>query len=84
MGDSTVQLPVFLPGNNRDWVMVDGVATITEEGEINVKLHDPEKAQQLVEMFKERILLQISFDYRMADEVLEKILSQNRRFKKEN
>lgn len=66
-------LPVFLPGKDRDWVQVQGRATIDADGDVLVKLNDPKDADMLVEMAQERILLQVSFDYRQSDAVLERI-----------
>lgn len=74
-----MKLPVFLPGNNRDWQQVDGVATIDSEGEIHVKLLKPENAQLLVEMGEEGILMQLSFDYRMDAATVEKINTQHQK-----
>ncbi len=72
---ATIQLPVFLPGNNRNWKQVDGVARITSEGEVVVKLN-PENAESLVEMAKRGILVQLAFDYKMPIENIELINTQ--------
>lgn len=69
---ATLRLPVFLPGNNRDWQKVDGVATITDDGKIVVTV-EPHKAEMLVLMAKNDLLFQLSFDYRMDEATLEKI-----------
>lgn len=80
MPRAEIELPIFLPGNNRDWTKADGLATITNDGEIHIRLRDPQAASMLVEMAQERIPLQVAFDYRASDEALEKIYS---RYKKE-
>lgn len=71
-------LPVFLPGSNRSWDKVSGSATITADGEIHIKLDNQEDVDRLVEMAQERILLQLSFDYLMSDEVLERIINRHK------
>lgn len=67
-----MQLPVFLPGNNRNWDQIDGVLTITEDGTINIKL-DESGTARLVDAAKKDILIQCSFDYRMTTEQIEKL-----------
>lgn len=66
-------LPVYLPGNNRDWNEVPGLATISDNGEINIKLADKRMALNLAKMFQQGTLLQLAFDYQMSPEVLKQI-----------
>lgn len=73
MDSIVIKLPAFLPGNNRNWDQVDGIATITEDGKINVRFQNPEDGKRLVEMARNNILFQISFDYRMPSKTIEKI-----------
>ena len=80
MAQTYVQLPVFLPGNDRDWTKHDGVATITDDGEIRVKLFDKRAAIDLGQMAKKNILLQLAFDYRMDETMIEHI---NNRYKEQ-
>lgn len=56
-------IPVFLPGNNRDWSEVAGVATISEDGEIVIKLHSKEAAQHLIKLSLDKVIYAVSFDY---------------------
>ncbi len=72
-----IQLPVFLPGNNRNWEKIDGKARITAEGEVVVKLQ-LEDAARLVEMAKKGILVQLAFDYKMPAKTVELINTQYR------
>lgn len=74
-----LRLPVFLPGNNRDWQKIDGSARITDAGEIIVTISE-ESTAKLVKMAENNILLQLSFDYRMDDEMLARINAQGREF----
>ena len=67
------QIPVFLPGNNRNWTRVDGVMRIYPGGTMTVHLKDEEQARELARMAEEGILLQVSFDYRMAAQTIDKI-----------
>lgn len=76
MAEIKAQLPVYLPGNDRDWTKVQGLATVTDEGEINIKLRDKNYAIDLANMFKKGILIQLAFDYQMNDAMIEHI--QNR------
>lgn len=73
-----IQLPVFLPGNNRNWDQIDGTARITSEGEVVVQLK-PEDAVRLVEMGERGILVQLAFDYRMPASLLERINTQHQK-----
>lgn len=64
MTDVRKPIPVFLPGTNRDWEQVAGIATITEEGEINIKLHSKQMALDLVERWtNEDKIVGCSFAY---------------------
>lgn len=74
-----LRLPVFLPGSNRDWQKIDGSARITEDGKVIVTLPE-DAADKLVKMAENNILLQVSFDYRMNDEMLAQINAQGREF----
>jgi len=65
-------IPVFLPGNNRNWEKVDGVCEIDEGGKIIITLK-PEAAGRMIALALNDILLQCSFDYRMNQETLDKI-----------
>lgn len=67
-----IKLPVFLPNNNRNWDQVDGIATISEEGEVVIKLK-PEAAEQLLNLARNNILVQCSFDFRMTQEQIDEI-----------
>ncbi len=73
-----LKLPVFLPGNNRNWTQVDGVARITDRGVLTVELSE-ENAKRLVNLAEKGILLQVSFDYKMPVETIDKINAQNRK-----
>jgi hypothetical protein len=44
--DIDIEIPVFLPGNNRDWTKVDGRARIIADGRILIALK-PEDAVRL-------------------------------------
>ena len=58
-------IPVYLPNpGEKSWTDVHGLATITDEGEINIKL-EKEAALTLAKQFQQGILMQLSFDYRM-------------------
>ena len=67
-----LRLPVFLPGTDRSWTEVAGVCTIHTDG-IHITLENQEDMDKLVEMAQERVLLQVSFDYKMSDDVLKRI-----------
>lgn len=67
------QIPVFLPGSNRDWTQVQGLAEISSEGIITIRMAKKEDAERLVDLAKEGILFQCAFDYRMKPEKLEEI-----------
>lgn len=67
-----MRLPVFLPGNNRNWDKFEGKAEINEEGEIKITLK-PEDAVRLVDLATRGVLFQCSFDYRMSAEMVEEI-----------
>ncbi len=69
-------LPVFLPGNNRNFETLQGRAGITHDGKIIVTLLKEEMADELVEMSKKNLLLQIAVDYRLPLDQLEKINNQ--------
>lgn len=66
-------LPVFLPGNNRDWTKVDGVLNLTDDGEMAIRLRDNAHVGDLLAMAEANVLLQVSFDYRANDEALSRI-----------
>lgn len=68
-----MQIPVYLPGSNRDWTEHSGVATITPEGELTVRFDNPKSAEILVDMAKAGTLMACSFDYKQSDEVLKEI-----------
>lgn len=57
------RIPVFLPGNQRDFLEINGVATISENGEINVTLQHPEHAMHLAAMANAGRIIALSFDY---------------------
>jgi len=63
MAEASIMIPVFLPGNSRDWDEVAGVATINEEGDIVVKLQRPEHGMKLVEEQQAGRLICLAFDY---------------------
>lgn len=64
--DIDIEIPVFLPGNNRDWTKVDGRARIIADGRILIALK-PEDAVRLIEMARAGLLYQCAFDYRIND-----------------
>lgn len=66
-------LPVFLPGNNRNWEEVAGQASIEADGRILIALQKDEDAKELIEMAKIGALYQLSFDYKMTKEQLAEI-----------
>lgn len=80
MSNVEMNLPVFLPGNNRDWSEVKAVARIDGSGEIHIRLMNPADGQRLVQMAADGILYQCSFDYRMPQEMLDKINNQAKRW----
>jgi hypothetical protein len=64
MAEVRKPIPVFLPGSSRDWEQVAGIATITDEGEINIKLHSKTMALELVENWtKDNKIVSCGFDY---------------------
>ena len=67
------EIPVFMPGNNRDWREIRGMARITAEGDISVRLKDRKDALELIRMWDEGILWQLSFDYKMTPEQIEEL-----------
>jgi hypothetical protein len=69
------ELPVFLPGNNRNWEQVDGLCWVSEEGQLVIQV-SPENAALLVDQAKRGILYQVSLDYRMPIEKLQEIENQ--------
>jgi hypothetical protein len=69
-------LPVFLPGNNRNFEQAQGRAGIDHDGRIIITLQKEEMADELVEMAKRNILFQIAVDYRLPLDQLEKINNQ--------
>lgn len=71
-------LPVFLPGNDRDWREVKGSAHIDPEGKIVITLFNKEDAEALAEMSRNGILWQVGFDYRWP---IEKIMEVNNQYK---
>jgi hypothetical protein len=56
-------LPVFLPGNNRDFQEIQGVAEINAEGQIVITLQHKDAGLALFKMKQEGILFACSFDY---------------------
>lgn len=56
-------LPVFLPGNDRDWKEIKGVAEISADGEIHIKLERKEAGLELFQMQQDGILFALGFDY---------------------
>lgn len=72
-------LPVYMPGNNRNWEQVDAVLTIADDNSISLKLKNDDYAEELVEQARQNILWQVSFDYRMGVDEMDKI---NRQFLK--
>lgn len=67
-------LPVFLPGNNRNWEQVDGHLVIYKN---SMRLRVSEGHQEaLVDMAKNNVLLQVAFDYRLGLDEMRKINSQ--------
>ncbi len=71
-----IDLPVHMPGNNRNWETVAGVAKVTADGSVRVTFSDPKSSDALVHMAEERILLQLSFDYRQSEDHLKKVNTQ--------
>lgn len=68
-----MRLPCYLPGEQRNWIEVNAVATIDEKGEIHIRLRDPKWAEDLVKMAREGILYQVSFDYKMPAKGVEQL-----------
>lgn len=60
----SVPLPVFLPGNSRDWNEVRGKATITDDGRVIVELLDKEDTKRLIATTMDGVLMAVSFDYK--------------------
>ena len=56
-------LPVFLPGNNRDFKEIQGVAEINDEGQIIITLQHKEAGLALFQMKQEGLLFACAFDY---------------------
>lgn len=79
MAEIKAQLPVYIPGRDRDWRMEEALATITDDGEIHIKMMSKEAREWLLECVKVGSLMQVSFDYRMSPEMVEAI---NHRYKK--
>lgn len=71
-----MSLPVFLPGNNRNWEEVQGRAIINNDGQIIVDIQNPDHAGELVEMAKKELLFQIAIDYRTPVDTQTKINNQ--------
>ena len=59
----TKPIAVYLPGYDRDHVKGQGLATISENGEISIKLYNREHARRLVELDQQGILYAVGFDY---------------------
>ena len=78
MTEAEFPIPVFMTGNNRDWTKTDGTAVVQENGQILITLHDQTSADMLVDMDREKILLQLAFDYRQSDYMINKINEQHR------
>jgi len=70
------ELPVFMPGNNRNWEQVDGRLSVSQDGAIVLNLHKEELQEELLRQWRDNILWQVSFDYRMASSTMEKINTQ--------
>lgn len=73
--EAHMKLPVYMPGNDRNWERVDGTLIIKEDV-CELKLQRPELQAELFEMAKNNILWQVSFDYRMPIDEMEKINTQ--------
>lgn len=56
-------LPVFLPGNNRDFKEIQGLADINAEGQIVITLQHKEAGLELLKMRADGILFACAFDY---------------------
>lgn len=63
MAEAHIAVPVFLPGNERNWEEVRGIASVNETGEIVVKLQNPKHAMKLAEDHRKGKLIAVSFDY---------------------
>lgn len=66
-------LPVFMPGNNRNWEQVDGRLTVFESGPAELSLRNPVHHEALIDQARRGILLQVSFDYRAPQDDMDKI-----------
>jgi hypothetical protein len=56
-------LPVFLPGNNRDFKEIQGLADINDEGQIIITLQHKSAGLELLKMRNDGILFACAFDY---------------------
>ena len=56
-------IPVFLPGNDRNFNEIQGVAEINPEGQIIITLQHKEAGLELFKMKQEGILFACAFDY---------------------
>lgn len=63
MAEAKLGIPVFLPGNNRDWDEIAGVMTVSDTGRIELQLKTPEHGMKIVEMMNAGKLIAVSFDY---------------------
>jgi len=71
------ELPAYLPGQNRDWIQVKARAKIFSDDHIEIKILDEMAAADLIAMAENNVLLQLSFDYRMSDDIIDKINTMN-------
>jgi hypothetical protein len=56
-------LPVFLPGNDRGFKEIQGLADINDEGQIVITLQHKDAGLELLRMRSEGILFACAFDY---------------------
>jgi hypothetical protein len=62
-----IHIPVFLPDmENRAWGEFAGIASITTDGQVSIRLVDEKGAAKLVQLAKDNVLMQVGFDYRMS------------------
>jgi len=72
-------MPVYLPGQSRDWHRYSGIAKISKTGDIVIKLMDKRAAVGLIDMALEKNLLAVSFDYKLSEKQVEEL---NQRYTK--
>lgn len=75
-----IDIPIHMPGNNRNWETVAGTASILSDGTVQIKFKQEASSDALVAMAEKNLLLQLAFDYRMDSDALAKI---NTQFQKE-